>query len=957
MAILNNLYPGVVSTYAPAFLLNSGNEVKDTCRIYFSLSSYNIPNEIKNIQVVVNNQFNNLTALDNVKYPCGIMLKNLIIDNTKTSEDKYYFEIKKSDMQGGSFKINQYYKVQFRFTGTDAQSINLSVPQAIDGWLANNLQYFSEWSTVCLIRAISPPILSILGFDNGSDHSIWSTTNVDIVGKITYLDSAETDSLKQYQIKLYDSDNQLLLDSDILYPNNYNNINELKYVLNKYLINGKSYKLKVDYQTKNFFQDEVEYNFSVLETSGDSLNAAITAQKDIDNARIGITIKSLNPTDNFIGNVTIRRTSSDSNFETWEDIYTTSFENIPLDFTWWDCTIESGVWYKYAAQKRDSLGKRGQILKLEEPQMIEFDDSLFLGADNTQIKIQFNPNISSFKYNVAESVNNTIGSKFPIIKRNGNQYYRSFPITGLITHFMDKDQLFTAKERIWKEDIINLYDKYNDEKRITEVNDRTYEREFRELVMAFLYKHNVKLFRSATEGNILVKLTDINFTPEIALGRHIYNFSCNAIEIDECTLKLMDFYHIYSQGQLNTSLSYSGNILGAIEEIIPAGKDVLTILNEKYKDRAPEGFVSLVKSLDFLRLEFIDKPYLIKENGGEIVPAGKNTGSILGYIAALNGQTIVIKPDGIYELKGQGINITSLTFPVDTKVRIDYHTQLNYSENTSEQMRKIDYFNRMGQVWGSFKPNTSIYKKIWNKYFEKYKDWTQSLISIDEAVISAEPGTVVYVKESKEESFDKHIIGETGMLSFNDPDTVIEGIYLGGKHFEEATREEINRGIIPENKYYETGITALNIDSVENPVSGGVYTIVNAQLPILPWINNTQSVLIDEDIIVTDPNHAPFLRRLSDRGSGAITTGVNNGTLSVRPRSIIQNANGSYSLIYNRLVDDEYILMLEEEIATSKKMIYYQGQWYLFTNNHDIICNIDVVVDYRCEIMKGYYNI
>jgi len=43
-----------------------------------------------------------------------------------------------------------------------------------------------------------------------------------------------------------------------------------------------------------------------------------------------------------------------------------------------------------------------------------------------------------------------------------------------------------------------------------------------------LYKNNVKLFRSATEGNILVKLMDISFTPNITLHRHIYSFSCTA---------------------------------------------------------------------------------------------------------------------------------------------------------------------------------------------------------------------------------------------------------------------------------------------------------------------------------------------------------------------------------------------------------------------------------------------
>ena len=54
--------------------------------------------------------------------------------------------------------------------------------------------------------------------------------------------------------------------------------------------------------------------------------------------------------------------------------------------------------------------------------------------------------------------------------------------------------------------------------------------------MDFLYANNVKLFRSTQEGNILVKLMDISFTPEAQLGRMIYSFSATAHEVDECSI-------------------------------------------------------------------------------------------------------------------------------------------------------------------------------------------------------------------------------------------------------------------------------------------------------------------------------------------------------------------------------------------------------------------------------------
>ena len=51
----------------------------------------------------------------------------------------------------------------------------------------------------------------------------------------------------------------------------------------------------------------------------------------------------------------------------------------------------------------------------------------------------------------------------------------------------------------------------------------------------FLYKDNIKLFKSTPEGNKLVKIMNVNLTPETGLGRYIYSFSCDAVEIADPT--------------------------------------------------------------------------------------------------------------------------------------------------------------------------------------------------------------------------------------------------------------------------------------------------------------------------------------------------------------------------------------------------------------------------------------
>ena len=57
----------------------------------------------------------------------------------------------------------------------------------------------------------------------------------------------------------------------------------------------------------------VEYQFLVIQGGSDPLEAELSAIEDEENARIGINIKG-DPTVKFTGNITIRRSSSETNF-------------------------------------------------------------------------------------------------------------------------------------------------------------------------------------------------------------------------------------------------------------------------------------------------------------------------------------------------------------------------------------------------------------------------------------------------------------------------------------------------------------------------------------------------------------------------------------------------------------------------------------------------------------------
>lgn len=63
------------------------------------------------------------------------------------------------------------------------------------------------------------------------------------------------------------------------------------------------------------------------------------------------------------------------------------------------------------------------------------------------------------------------------------------------------------------------------------------ERKFREKVEEFLNNFDYKLYKSPTEGNIVVILHNVSLTPNATLGRMIFDFSATAYEVMESTIE------------------------------------------------------------------------------------------------------------------------------------------------------------------------------------------------------------------------------------------------------------------------------------------------------------------------------------------------------------------------------------------------------------------------------------
>jgi hypothetical protein len=166
---------------------------------------------------------------------------------------------------------------------------------------------------------------------------------------------------------------------------------------------------------------------------------------------------------------------------------------------------------------------------MKTPVLVAFED-MFLTTKDRQLKIKFNPTVSSFKRTIQESRVDTLGSQYPYVRRNGYMNYAQFSIGGLISFFMDEDELFTSRTELFGKHL-NNYANYNDNNRVSNQNNYIYERKFRDKVMDFLYDGEPKLFRSPTEGNFTVKVMDVSLSPETQLGRYVYSFSGTAYEI------------------------------------------------------------------------------------------------------------------------------------------------------------------------------------------------------------------------------------------------------------------------------------------------------------------------------------------------------------------------------------------------------------------------------------------
>ena len=73
---------------------------------------------------------------------------------------------------------------------------------------------------------------------------------------------------------------------------------------------------------------------------------------------------------------------------------------------------------------------------------------MFLTDGDRQLKIAYNPKVSSFKDTILEQKIDTIGNKYPFFFRNNQVKYKEISISGLISYLMDENNLFLSNEEL-----------------------------------------------------------------------------------------------------------------------------------------------------------------------------------------------------------------------------------------------------------------------------------------------------------------------------------------------------------------------------------------------------------------------------------------------------------------------------------------------------------------------------
>ena len=315
--------------------------------------------------------------------------------------------------------------------------------------------------------------------------------------------------------------------------------------------------------------------------------------------------KKIKNTKKSSGSFILTRADENSSYSQWEPLCQFKlYEQIPNGVIFRDFTVQQGVKYQYSIQQYNDYGlysKRIYSNKITA----DFED-IFLVDGERQLKIRYNAKVKKFASTVLEQKQDTIGSKYPYIFRNGQVNYHEFSISGLISYLMDNNHFFMndidsidlyrtkTKNNLQELESVKLENKVTD----YHADNMKKERLFKTEVLNWLNNGKPKLFRSSEEGNFIVRLMKVSLSPMDKLGRLLHTFNCSAYEIAECTnenLQKLNILNIIDEDkyilQAKTQ-SLEGLSPGSLISLnLPSNAELISI---SFEDLVPGDIVNFI---------------------------------------------------------------------------------------------------------------------------------------------------------------------------------------------------------------------------------------------------------------------------------------------------------------------------------------------------------------------------
>ena len=628
MASTNKLYPPIINGVIPAFYKRKwkkGDGKKWTIAriaIPFAMNQMVSKTAIKTmclrLKTVQTNRVVYLGATKNFDLNEGIAYFDLQAEWPSDPETDAFDTSDYSVLQTSSAKNDAkqltpglFYKAQLAYsTSENVGTENINI---------NEVGYFSS---VGVIKCVSKPTVSIANFDNMAINLAATR----YLGKYEqdYENGDSTEKVYSYSFVITDSQGQEYISSGTQLHNINNDIDywksEDEFIVHKDLVKGELYYIQYSITTvNNLSVSSPQYRIMVGESVSMEKPIEVLPELNYDEGYIQINFRGpiryeVNTTaqtlqryseDVCSGLYLLQRGHLQDDYMVWEDIARFKLNNIrPSTHYERDFTIEQGITYKYRLQEYNYHGIYSKPIESKEI-YADFED-MFLYDGIRQLKVRFNPKVSTFKVDIPEQKVETIGSKYPFIFRNGSVYYHEFPISGLISYQLDEAKLFLTGEEIidgnlLEPDMSYRYPYLDAQGRITYFNDTDTtqvsegvvnafnsarevvstphydnnskpiksdwqirptnevrkdkdltsenmmsERYFKLAVLKWLTNGEIKLFRSPGEGNYLVRLLNTSMTPNDTLGRMLHTFNTTAYEIADLTYDNLLQYSLIS---------------------------------------------------------------------------------------------------------------------------------------------------------------------------------------------------------------------------------------------------------------------------------------------------------------------------------------------------------------------------------------------------------------------------